>query len=100
MIPRVTLGSMLLFFLTSPGLAGPCAQRIADLERTFGVAMQEGAPAPGTDASTPAKGATQDANEGMALLKQAKELDSQGKEQECMAVVAKVSTTKAPLTNK
>ena len=104
MVDRSILGIVLALFLASPALAGPCSERIADLERTISVKAGEGAQtstAPDA-AKTPANVTSQNkgGTEGMEMLKQARELDKQGKESECMDIVAKVATTKAPLTNK
>jgi hypothetical protein len=105
MIRLFLVGSALVMSSMAPALAGPCTQRIADLERTIEVDTTEGSKPAATDATAPAKpanvtAASKQSSEGLDMLKQAKELDKQGKEQECMDIVAKVATTKAPLTNK
>ena len=100
MVDRSILGVVLALFFASPALAGPCSERIADLERSIEVKAGEGAQAstapdmekPPANATVQNKGLT----EGMAMLKQARELDKQGKERECMDIVAKVGTTKVP----
>ena len=104
MVDRSILGIALALLFTGPALAGPCSERIADLERTIEVKAGEGAPtSPAPDAAKPPANVTaqnKGGNEGMEMLKQAKDLDKQGKESECMEIVAKVATSKAPLTNK
>ena len=104
MVDRSILGIVLALFFASPALAGPCSERIADLERTISVKAGEGAPASTAPdaAKAPANVTAQNKGEteGMDMLKQAKALDKQGKESECMDIVAKVATIKVPLTNK
>jgi hypothetical protein len=91
--------------LATPALAGPCTERIAELGKAI-TATQEGAgPAlasPATTSSTapsgtttqnqPASAATQTqgANQAMQMLEQAKQLDQQGKESECMQLTSRV----------
>lgn len=105
-ITRITVGLALTLACAGTALAGPCATRIADMERTIEASTTEGAagaPAAGSGtAQAPANVTAQNktSSEGMDMLKQAKDLDKQGKEAECMDIVAKVATTKAPLTNK
>jgi hypothetical protein len=108
MLDRIVLSSALLLLVTPPALAGPCTQRIAELEKSM-AANQAGpgsAPAspdttgsthPGTSsAAAPQLGRNvaaqnQGSSEAMQLLQQAKQLDEQGKEQECMQHVTRVS---------
>jgi hypothetical protein len=95
MLGRVVLSAALAFAVT-PVFAGPCTERIAQLEKSV-VAKHEGAgpalAAPGTTGSTlqssaPAEGKGD--NDTMQLLQQAKQLDQQGKESECMATVTRI----------
>lgn len=105
-ITRITVGLALTLACASTAFAGPCTTRIADLERTIEASTAEGVAKAGAAGSgttkAPASVTTQDktSSEGINMLQQAKELDKQGKEAECMDIVAKVATTKAPLTNK
>src|SRR3954447_22732946 len=73
----------------APVLAGPCTQRIAEVEKSL-TARQEGSgptlSAPATTGSTTAASTTnptaqnRDATKGLEALQQAKQLDQQGKE--------------------
>jgi len=97
----------LLAFLVSPAVAGPCTQRIADLEKSVTATQEGSGPAlttPSTTGSTsqPATPAqnnpstsptqTSGANQAMQMLQQAKQLDQQGKEAECMQMTTQVSS--------
>ena len=97
----------LLAFLVSPAVAGPCTQRIADLEKSVTATQEGSGPAlttPSTTGSTsqPATPAqnnpstcptqTSGANQAMQRLQQAKQLDQQGKEAECMQRATQVSS--------
>jgi hypothetical protein len=102
---RIALSALFALGFIGPALAGPCSERIADVERSIGAATTEGSPKPAvTDSSsgTPVNVTAESKNmsEGMNMLNQAKDLDKQGKEKECMDIVAKVATTKAPHQNK
>ncbi|HLM41297.1 MAG TPA: hypothetical protein VK434_17105 [Microvirga sp.] len=96
-----------LAILVSPAVAGPCTQQIADLEKsvtatqegsgpalttpsTTGSTSQPAAPAHNNPATSPSQ--TSGANQAMQMLQQAKQLDQQGKEAECMQVVTQVSS--------
>ena len=97
------VGSTLACALASSAFAGPCTQRIADLEKAA-TARHEGAgptlsgsatttgsagqPSSGT--SVKAEATTE--NQAMQLLQQAKELDRQRKETECMQIVTRVES--------
>lgn len=107
MVRPILLGSTLGLALTAPVFAGPCTQRIAELEKSV-TAKQEGAGpalsnAPHITGSTgqPSGGSvtaqTARENEAMGLLHQAKELDQQGKE-ECMQIVKRVEGMASPGT--
>ncbi len=110
MLRPIVLGSLLACTLFGGALAGPCTQRIAELEKAV-TAQHEGAgPAlsPSASGSTPQSSSgqtagvnvtadSQRANQAMQMLQQAKQLDQQGKEDECMRLTAQVST-KAPNT--
>ncbi len=103
MLARCLLSSTMVLILASPALAGPCTQRIADLGKAI-TAKHEGAgPAlantPATTGSTgqtpsgtAAKAEAASDNQAMQLLQQAKELDQQGKEDECMQMVKRVES--------
>ncbi len=106
MFRSIILGSTVAL-LATPALAGPCTQRIADLEKAV-TAKQEGAgPAlstPTTTGSTaqpsasaqnqPATSAsqTQEANRLMQMLQEAKQLDQSGREADCMAAATRISS--------
>lgn len=102
---RIVLSSVIGLGLLGPALAGPCTQRLAELEKSV-TARQEGAgpaladPAPAGSRSSsdqahqpPAPVAAQAAggNNAMRMIQEAKELDRQGKEAECMALVTKIA---------
>ena len=106
MFRPVIFGSILIL-LVSPAVAGPCTQRIADLERSVTATQEGSGPAlttPSTAGSTsqpassnqnnPATSPSQTsgANHSMQMLHQAKQLDQQGKEAECMQMVTQVSS--------
>lgn len=108
MVGRVILSSALLALLTTPVLAGPCTQRLAELEKAI-TARQEGAGPPLADpkatgsTTEPGSGANvtahmHDANQAMQMIQQAKQLDQQGKEAECMDVAQKVGAMAPPAT--
>ncbi|WP_114944230.1 hypothetical protein [Microvirga calopogonii] len=110
MISRIILGTTLAFISTSPSFAGPCTQRIADLEKSVS-ARQEGAgptlDAPATtgsavQGSSPAGQATttrsQSNNQTMQMIQQAKQLDQQGKEAECMDMTTRIGAMAPPAT--
>ena len=97
--------------LAGPVLAGPCTQRIADLEKavtatqegagpalstpaTTGSTAQPSASAQNQPASSPAQ--TQNANRAMQMLQEAKQLDQQGKEAECMQLTTQASGIVGP----
>lgn len=113
---RLLTGSAVALCLVSPVMAGPCTQKIADLEKSIS-AKQEGAgptlTAPATTSSTTSGSSstqkveqpsgtgtvqTQGSSEAMNMLKQAKEFDQQGKEAECMQITARVSSMAPPAT--
>jgi hypothetical protein len=104
---RPIIFGLVLAFLVSPAVAGPCSQRIADLEKSVTATQEGSGPAlttPSTTGSTsqPATSAqnnpatspsqTSGANQAMQMLQQAKQLDQQGKEAECMQVTTQVSS--------
>ncbi len=113
MVSRMILGATLAFALVGPGYAGPCTQRLADLEKSI-TAKQEGAgpavEAPATTGTTtqgaPAsqgQGAnvtaqSQGRNQAMQMIQQAKQLDQQGKEAECMDMATKIGAMAPPAT--
>jgi hypothetical protein len=104
MFRPLVIGSTIAF-LASPVLAGPCTQRIADLEKavtarqegsgpalsvpsTTGSTAQATAPSQSQPATSPSQ--TEGANRAMQMLQQAKQLDQQGKEAECMEITTRV----------
>ncbi|HSH78735.1 MAG TPA: hypothetical protein VLA19_09420 [Herpetosiphonaceae bacterium] len=101
MFTRFLLGSTMALVLAGPALAGPCTQQITDLGKAI-TAKHEGAgpalanaPAPTGSAgqsssSTAVKAEATGDNQAMQLLQQAKELDQQGKEDECMQVLKSI----------
>ncbi|MGF9756103.1 hypothetical protein AAII07_12925 [Microvirga sp. 0TCS3.31] len=113
MVSRTILGATLALVLVGPVLAGPCTQRLADLEKSIS-AQQEGA-GPALDASattgSTAQGSpsasgqgvnvtaqSQGRNQAMQMIQQAKQLDQQGKEAECMDMAGKVQAMAPPAT--
>jgi hypothetical protein len=102
------IGSSLLCAFATPVLAGPCTQRIADLEKSLTAQQEGGGPAlaqpkvtgsVGSSGSTATDPTAQNRGESRALemLQQAKQLDQQGKEAECMDAISKVGSA-APAT--
>ena len=106
MLRPVVIGSTIVF-LAGPVLAGPCTQRIADLEKAVSAKQEGSGPAlstPSTTGSTAQPNAstqnqpattpsqTAGANQAMQMLQQAKQLDQQGKEGECMQIATQVSS--------
>ncbi len=111
MVSRIILGTTLAFVLISPSLAGPCTQRLAELEKSIS-ARQEGA-GPALDASATTGSAAQTSssasgqgtnvtaqsqghNQAMQMIQQAKQFDQQGKEAECMDMAGKVQAMAPP----
>lgn len=108
---RIVLASVIGLSLIGPVWAGPCTQRLADLEKAI-TAKQEGAgpalanPGPaGSNAAAasssqepPRVAAAQSPGDSnaMQMIQQAKELDRQGKEAECMQIATKVGATAPP----
>jgi hypothetical protein len=97
MIGRLVVISATAIVVAGPSLAGPCTQRLAELEKAI-TAQQEGSgpalkgPATtGSTASTPASTPqSQNASEAMRMVQEAKQLDQQGKESECMQAVSRI----------
>jgi hypothetical protein len=111
MVSKIFLGTAFAFILTTPGFAGPCTQRLADLEKSV-TARQEGA-GPALDApattgsSTPSAAPGQGANvtaqsqghtRAIEMIQQAKQLDQQGKEAECMNMANQIGAMAPPAT--
>jgi hypothetical protein len=111
MVSRIILGTTLAFVSVSPGWAGPCTQRLAELEKSIS-ARQEGA-GPALDAPTTTGSATPSSssasgqgvnvtaqslghNQAMQMIQQAKQLDQQGKEAECMDMAGKAQAMAPP----
>jgi len=110
MVSRILLSTTFALMLVSPGFAGPCTQRLADLEKSIS-ARQEGAgptlDAPATtgsavQGSSPTGQATtaqsQGHNQTMQMIQQAKQLDQQGKEAECMDMATRIGAMAPPAT--
>jgi hypothetical protein len=111
MVRTMILGTAFAFVLASPGLAGPCTQRLADLEKSV-TAKQEGAgptldPSATTGSSTPSAAPGQGVNvtaqsqgqtRAMEMIQQAKQLDQQGKEAECMNMANQIGAMAPPAT--
>lgn len=95
MVGRIVLSSALVFILAGPVVAGPCTQRIAELEKSITATQEGSGPAMSTPTTTavPAQ-----PNQNLQMVQQAKELDKQGKETECMDMVKKISSTAPPAT--
>jgi hypothetical protein len=106
MIGRIALGSALAFVLAGSGLAGPCTQQLADLEKSVTAQHEGGGPPLANPTTTGSAGQTssgvnvttqsQGANQAMQMIQQAKQLDQQGKEAECMEMAKKASTIAPP----
>jgi hypothetical protein len=111
MVSRIILGTILALVSVSPGLAGPCTQRLAELEKsisarqegagpaldapaTTGSAAQESSSAPGQGVNVTAQ--SQGHNQAMQMIQQAKQLDQQGKEAECMDMAGKAQSMAPP----
>ncbi|MBD2748237.1 hypothetical protein IC232_16185 [Microvirga sp. BT688] len=111
MVSRIILGTILTLISVSPGLAGPCTQRLAELEKSIS-ARQEGA-GPAIDApattgsanpSSPSASGqgvnvtaqNQGHNQAMQMIQQAKQLDQQGKEAECMDMAGRAQALAPP----
>ena len=108
MIYGIVLSStMAAFLMATSALAGPCAGPIAELEKSV-ISAQEGAgaalappassgtsspssPAAGTQGVPAATPDTVRANAVLQMLSQAKQLDQQGKDAECMQIVTQAA---------
>ena len=106
MLRPIIFGSALALFI-GPAGAGPCTQQIADLEKSLTATQEGSGPAlttPSTTGSasqsststqnnpTTSSSQTSGANQAMQMLQQAKQLDQQGKEAECMQMTTQVSS--------
>ena len=105
MLRRIISDSLFALVLATPVFAGPCTERIAELEKSL-TAKHEGAgpalSAPATTGSTQQQsgspGATSSAsaavsqgdNQAMQMLQQAKQLDQQSNERGCMEMVTRI----------
>jgi hypothetical protein len=107
MVRKMILGTAFALILATPGFAGPCTQRLADLEKSI-TAKQEGAgpaldPSATTGSSTPGQGVnvtaqSQGQTRAMEMIQQAKQLDQQGKEAECMNMANQIGAMAPPAT--
>jgi hypothetical protein len=108
MVGRIILGSTLGLVLAAPVSAGPCTQRIAELEKAVTAQQEGGEPALANPSTTGSTGQgssgvnvtaqSQSSNQAMAMLQQAKQLDQQGKEAECMDLTNRASAMAPPTT--
>ncbi|MEJ1160676.1 hypothetical protein [Prosthecomicrobium sp. N25] len=88
----------------TPAVAGPCTQRLADLEKTIGARNEGGGPAiegnpavSGSTGSGAAAPATQRRDmDLMAALNEAKGLDRAGMEDECQKRAADIAASLPP----
>jgi cytolysin (calcineurin-like family phosphatase) len=111
MVSRIILGTTFALISISPCLAGPCTQRLAELEKSIS-ARQEGA-GPALDTPTTTGSAapssssasgqgvnvtaeSQGHNQAMQMIQRAKQLDQQGKEAECMDMAGKAQAMAPP----
>ena len=97
MIGRCLLVPAFVLVSASPVLAGPCSERLAELEKSITAQQEGGGPAleppaaTGSTTSVPAATPqTQKANQALQMLHEAKQLDQQGKEAECMQRVSQI----------
>lgn len=107
MVSKILLSTAFAFVLASPTLAGPCTQRLADLEKAA-TAKQEGAgpaldPSATTGSAAPGQGVnvtaqSQSHSRTVEMIQQAKQLDQQGKEAECMNMADQISAMAPPTT--
>jgi len=106
MVTRIILGTALALAVGSPSFAGPCLQRLAEVEKSIIAQHEGGGPAlanptttGATSQSSPAspgqEGAAerQKANQAMQMVQQAKQLDQQGKAAESIEMVTKITAT-------
>ena len=111
MVARTILLAAIAVLGASPGLAGPCTQQIAELEKATSAKHEGAGPAlanPSTTGSTApaaspggqsgAPATDQGATQAMQMLQQAKQLDQQGKEAECMDLTRRVGAMAPPST--
>lgn len=107
MVGKILLGTVFALALSSPVIAGPCTERLAALEKSY-LAKQEGAgptvDAPSATGSTsPGQGVnvtarSQGDNQALQMIQQAKQLDQQGKEAECMDMATRIGAMAPPAT--
>lgn len=109
MVSRLALSSAFVLALAAPALAGPCTQRLAELEKSL-TAHQEGAGptlaqpsatgsvSQGQTSGTNVTAQSQQPNEALRMVQEAKQLDQQGKEADCMAMVPKIESMTPALT--
>ena len=100
MVRTGLLAATVVALMGGSALAGPCTDRVAELGKSVTASYEGAGPALTADATTtgstgqsaapPTKAVPERENEAMRLLQQAKELDQQGKEDECMQVVKRV----------
>lgn len=107
MVGKILLGTALALILSGPSFAGPCTERLASLEKSFLAKQEGGGPAMDTPATTGTTTQGQGVNvtarsqgdtQAMQMIQQAKQLDQQGKEAECMDMATRIGTMAPPAT--
>ena len=111
MVTRTLYLAALGVIAAGPGLAGPCTQRIAELEKATSAKHEGAGPAlanpstTGTTASAAspagqsgAPATDRSAGQTMQMLQQAKQLDQEGKEAECMDLTNRAGAMAPPTT--
>jgi hypothetical protein len=108
MVSRLAISSAFILALATPAFAGPCTQRLAELEKSL-TAHQEGAgpalsqpsatgsvgeasPGQGPTSGTNVTAQSQQPNQALRMVQEAKQLDQQGKEADCMAMVPRIES--------
>ncbi len=114
MVSRLAISSAFILALATPAFAGPCTQRLAELEKSL-TAHQEGAgpalsqpsatgsvgeasPGQGPTSGTNVTAQSQQPNQALRMVQEAKQLDQQGKEAECMDMAGKAQAMAPPAT--
>ncbi|MDF2688528.1 MAG: hypothetical protein K0Q80_1493 [Microvirga sp.] len=109
MLNSIILGTALVLLLAGSATAGPCTQRLADLEKSISTKQEGAGPALDPSTTTGSTGSTagqgvnvtaqsQGHNDAMRMIQDAKQLDQQGKEAECMDMAARISAMAPPAT--
>jgi len=113
MVSKIVLGTMFVLAFGNSGFAGPCTQRLADLEKAISARHEGAGPVLDTPAATGSTAQSSPSSEGqgvnvtaqsqsqnqaMQMIQQAKQLDQQGKEAECMDMATKIGAMAPPAT--